>query len=856
MAQRSLSTYKAKRDFSKTPEPVKSGPSSGNMFVVQHHWATREHYDFRLELDGVLLSWAVTRGPSFNPADKRLAVRTEDHPVSYGDFEGVIPAGNYGAGTVMLWDTGTWEPTVDPRKGLRDGSLKFHLVGERLKGNWALVRMRGDGKRENWLLIKERDEYARKDAGIEKFKASVKTGRTRRQIEKNEAAAEPRSRKAAASLSPSTAARPKSASRNPPGLPPFVPPMMCELHKDPPPGPDWLHETKLDGYRLEAALHGANVRLYTREGLDWTARFPTIAEALARLKERQTLLDGEAVVFDEAGLTDFAALVQSLKERKPNIAYVAFDILMRNGKDLRARPLRERKKELERAMAKADGVTLRHSSFIEAEGPLVFEKAAALGAEGIVSKRASSLYESRRSPNWIKTKTATREDFIIIGYKPSERRQFSSLLVAAEEAQGLKYVGGVGTGYDMDELERTRELLHSLERSSRPPVAGLEKAPRKAHWVEPVLRAEVEFQGWTSDGQLRQARFLGWREDRWPRRNIMPTDKAAKRAPARASKPNPAVSRRSTRLPPVPATITHADRVIFPRSGFTKGDAASYYLAVANRIMPHLEGRPISFVRAPEGLSGETFFQRHQLPGMTSGIRRIPDPEGEHKDFIAIESAEGVVTAAQFGVIELHGWGARLPRLDRPDRIVLDLDPDPAVKFVSVRDAAFELRELLEGIEMESFPLITGGKGVHVIIPLDASQTWDEITDFASGLARGLALADPDRFIATASKEKRKGKIYIDWLRNRLTASAILPWSLRAKPNASVAVPVSWTELKRLDRADAFDLTTAPARKDPWAAKFFATRQRINAKVLDYLKSQLGEAKKEPGRSKRPSRLR
>jgi bifunctional non-homologous end joining protein LigD len=827
------------------------------MFVIQHHWATREHYDFRLELDGVLLSWAVTRGPSFNPADKRLAVRTEDHPISYGDFEGVIPEGNYGAGTVMLWDAGTWEPMVDPRKGLREGSLKFRLEGQRLEGNWALVRMRGDGKRENWLLIKERDEYARKDSGIDKFKASVKTGRTRQQIEKNKPPAEHRSRKPAAKKSPSSAARPKSRKRTAPDLPPFVPPMMCELHKDPPPGADWLHETKLDGYRLEAALHGANVRLYTREGLDWTARFPTIAEALEKLKARQTLLDGEAVVFDQAGLTDFAALVQSLKEKKPNISYVAFDILMNNGKDLRAKPLRERKKELDRAMAKADGLVLRISSFIEAEGPLVFEKAAALGAEGIVSKRAYSLYESRRSPNWIKTKTARREDFIIIGYKPSERRQFSSLLAAVEQTQGLKYVGGVGTGFDMDELERTRELLESLERSSRPPVAGLEKAPRKAHWVEPVLRAEVEFQGWTSDGQLRQARFLGWREDRAPGRNVMEgIRKAGKSTLRHAANSKGSTPKRSSRLPPVPETISHAERIIFPQGGFTKGEAASYYLAVADRIMPHLKGRPISFVRAPEGLSGEAFFQRHQLPGMTSGIRRIPDPEGEHKDFIAIENADGLITAAQFGVIELHGWGARLPRLEKPDRIVLDLDPDPAVKFVSVRDAAFELRKLLKGIELESFPLITGGKGVHVIIPLDASQTWDEITDFASGIARGLASADPDRFIATASKEKRKGRIYIDWLRNRLTASAILPWSLRAKPNASVAMPVSWTELRRLDRADAFDLATAPARKDPWSEKFFATRQRINPKVLGYLKQELGEGKKEPGRSKRPSRLR
>ena len=855
MAQRSLSTYKAKRDFSQTPEPSTAGRSAGDMFVVQHHWATREHYDFRLELDGVLLSWAVTRGPSYNPADKRLAVRTEDHPISYGAFEGTIPEGNYGAGTVMLWDAGTWEPLADPRKGLREGSLKFRLNGERLKGKWALVRMRGEGKRENWLLIKERDGHALRNPGVDKFKTSIKTDRTRQQIETGKPTAARKPRKTPTKERPSTSARPK-ARKNAVDLPPFVPPMMCELHKEPPQGPDWLHETKLDGYRLEAALNGGNVRLYTREGLDWTARFPTIAEALAKLRLRQTLLDGEAVVFDQAGLSDFAALVQSLKEKRPNIAYIAFDILMRTGRDLRARPLRERKEELARAMSKASGRTIRVSSFIEAEGPLVFDKAAALGAEGIVSKRASSLYESRRSPNWVKTKTARREDFIIIGYKPSERRQFSSLLAAAESGDGFKYVGGVGTGFDTEELENTCKVLESLKRSARPPVTGLEKAPRKARWVEPVLRAEVEFQGWTSDGQLRQARFLGWREDRSPGRNVMPSKKGPQRPAKTASKPSATARKRPTKLPPVPDTVTHAERVIFPEAGFTKGDAAAYYLAVADRIMPHLEGRPISFVRAPEGLSGETFFQRHQLSGMISGIRLVPDPEGEHKDFVAIENADGLLTAAQFGVIELHGWGARLPKLENPDRVVLDLDPDPAVKFASVRDAAFELRELLKGIELESFPLITGGKGIHVIIPLDASQGWEEITDFASGLARGLAAADPDRFIATASKEKRKGRIYIDWLRNRLTASAILPWSLRAKPNASVAIPVSWPELKRLDRADDFDLATAPARKDPWVKEFFAARQRINPKVLDYLKTEPSQSKKEPGRSKRPSRFR
>jgi bifunctional non-homologous end joining protein LigD len=834
MAKRSLSTYKAKRDFSKTPEPRGGGKTGDRLFVVQHHWATREHYDFRLELDGVLVSWAVTRGPSFATSDKRLAVRTEDHPIAYADFEGTIPEGNYGAGTVMLWDKGAWEPTVpDPRKALEQGMLKFRLHGRRLKGGWALIRMKGSEKRDNWLLVKERDQYAAKGISLDKFSTSVSSGKTRSQIEKS----------LPAGKAPQQKTKPKRFSTA--SLPAFIPPMLCELHKEPPAGPGWLHETKLDGYRLEAAVHGRQVCLYTREGLDWTGRFPTIAEALGRLGLQKTLLDGEAVVFDADGLTDFAALVQALKENPSAISLVIFDILVSRGKDLRRQPLSSRKQVLEEVLKRVDSRVLQVSSFIEANGQLVFEKAAELGAEGIVSKRASSAYESRRSANWIKVKTARREDFIIIGYKPSERRQFSSLLAAADTPEGLRFVGGIGTGFDSDELNETFKLLKSLARASRPDVSGLHRAPRKARWVEPVLRAEVEFHGWTGDGQLRHARFLGWREDRQVRKAKSMVKTSTKRTVSAKSRSSS--TGRPAKLASVPASITHADRVIFPQSGLTKGDAAAYYVAVADRMLPHLKDRPISFVRAPEGLSGQTFFQRHQLAGMSAGIRLIPDPDGEHKDFIAIENLDGLITAAQFGVIELHGWGACLPRLQNPDRVVLDLDPDPAVKFAAVREAAFELKQLLSGIHLESFPLLTGGKGIHVLIPLGAAQEWDVITDFASGIAQGLAAADPTRFIATASKEKRKNRIYVDWLRNRLTASAILPWSLRAKPHASVAMPVTWAELRKIERADEFTLLNAPQRKDAWP-KFFTIKQRINEDVLAYLK---GENKKSMQTKKR-----
>jgi bifunctional non-homologous end joining protein LigD len=391
----------------------------------------------------------------------------------------------------------------------------------------------------------------------------------------------------------------------------------------------------------------------------------------------------------------------------------------------------------------------------------------------------------------------------------------------------------VGTGFNNDELADILERLRPLRLKTRPVMKAIERAPRKAVWVEPVLRAEVKFHGWTADGQLRHARFLGWREDRKSAKG----KKMARKPASQTGKPARSAGKRSARLRGFPASITHPERIVFPDVGLTKGDIASYYAAVADRMMPHLDGRPISFVRAPDGLAGQKFFQRHQLAGMSEGIRLVSDPDGEHEDFVAINDPQGLVTAAQFGVIEIHGWGARLPKLRKPDRLVLDLDPDPAVPFASVREAAFELRDLFAGINLESFAMITGGKGVHVIVPLDASQGWDVITDFAEGIAQGLASADPDRYIATASKEKRKNRIYVDWLRNRLTASAIVPWSLRAKSNASVAVPVTWPEIRKLDRADQYTLLTAPDRKDPWTTKFFTLKQRIDEKVLAFLKS-------------------
>lgn len=840
-----LSAYRAKRDFGKTAEPAAGGAAGRGVFVVQHHWARREHYDFRLELDGVLVSFAVAKGPSLVAGMRRLAVRTEDHPLSYADFEGVIPRGEYGGGTVMVWDRGLWMPVSgDPQAALRDGELKFVLLGERMKGGYVLVRMNVEKGRENWLLIKEKDDYAeREDAGYPaRFDASVASGRSRAAIEREEA---PHSfaRDRAAAQAAAAGEDPPPARRP---VPAFVPPALCESRDAAPAGDDWLNEIKYDGYRIEAAVSGDDVRLHSREGLDWTHRFPVLAEALAGLGLDGVLLDGEAVVFDARGLSSFPALVDALDSRSAAIAYVAFDLLAAAGEDLTGLPLATRKARLSAVLAGADGRILRLAAALRGDGPAVFAEAVKGGAEGIVAKRADAPYRSGRQPTWVKVKADTREDVVVVGYMPSDKRPFRSLHCAVEENGRLRYVGGVGTGFDAAALVAARARLDPDRRDG--PAPGIEHtqaAPKGLVWVDPKYRIEVRIGGWTGDGNLRQARFLGWREDRAPR------PAAARAAPAGAPPaaarparpPRTASPARAADPAPDPAAalarISHADRILFPEAGVTKGDVARHYLAVADRILPHLAGRPVSFLRAPEGLSGETFFQRHILPGMKRGVFPIEDPQKRHQAYLGIDGVDGLVTAAQFGVIELHGWMARLPDLAAPDRMVFDFDPDEGVGFDAVKEAAFAVRAVLETVGLASFCMASGGKGLHVVVPLDGTQDFDAIGDFSGGLARGLAKAEPKRYVAVASKERRHGRIFVDWLRNRPYATAVLPWSLRARPGASVAVPLAWDEVADLAAASAFGLAEAAARDDPWR-DFWTLRQSIAPAAIAHLRRTAG----------------
>ncbi|ARN82418.1 DNA ligase D [Methylocystis bryophila] len=796
VTQDPLARYRAKRDFAKSGEPQgQTARKGGRRLVVQRHFARREHFDLRLEIDGVLKSWAVTRGPSANPSDKRLAVRTEDHPLEYGSFEGAIPKGEYGAGVVELWEDATYEPlNGDPAQALAKGKLEFLTMGARMRGRWALIAMKKRDKAENWLLIKERDEFAESDDSLaERFDTSVASGRRREEIERGAP-----SRREAGQRETRAKRDTRQGARAP--TPAFTPPQLCETSEQPPQGEDWLFEMKYDGYRLELATGAEGAKAYTRTGLDWTTRFPTLARAAFELPCKNALLDGEAVVFDARGLSDFTALVAALEARdQAPIEYCAFDLLFLDGQDLRDLPLRSRKEKLRKLLEGHSGA-IRYAEEIRGGGASVFAQVTTAGAEGIVAKREDARYRSGRFEDWRKIKGDKREDVQIIGYRPSKvGESFASLLAARETPEGLRYVGSIGTGYGA----RTREKLAPLiaeANKTKPAVSAAAKLPKDAIYLEKPFSAEARFGGWTGEGLMRQARFLGVREDR-----------------ARPRKSEPA--RNSKALTPV----THPDRVVYPADGITKGDIAAYYERIWRRIAPHLHERVVSLVRAPDTIDN-LFFQRHPLPGMNGSVLKV---DCDNQTYISLNGEAGLHAAAQFGAIEIHGWMARRDDLDHPDRLVFDLDPGDDVSFILVVQAAADLRDYLAALGLRTWPMVTGGKGVHLAAPLDRSLAWPETEAFAEGFARVVAQQQRKRFVATMSKERRKGRIFIDWLRNKKKATAILPWSLRARSGAPVAAPVSWKTLASLDTGSAFNIHSAPQLPNEWDA-FDNARQSIS----------------------------
>ncbi|TZG27431.1 DNA ligase D [Sphingomonas montanisoli] len=807
-----LAEYNAKRNFKKTREPAGKVDKSGrHRFIVQKHAATRLHYDFRLEMDGVLKSWAVTRGPSLDPADKRLAVRTEDHPISYATFEGAIPKGEYGGGTVMLWDEGNWAPIEGKsEKDLEKGHLHFTLDGERMKGEWLLVRIKGKPgeKRENWLLRKIDDKEAGSSDDLTAHAlTSVKTGRTMAEIESDvggEISLKGKSGKAfdaamaKAESHVEAAAKParrKAASGKPPA---FRKPQLATLVDHVPTGNQWLHEIKYDGYRALIAVAGDKVTIHTRTGLDWTDRFADVAKAVAALDLPPALIDGEIVKLNADGNPSFSALQTALKAGKGGFTLFAFDLLSLDGADLAARPNIERKERLA-ALLPDDDAVVRVSDHVIGAGEKLFAAMCRAGQEGIISKRADAPYRSARTQSWLKVKCTRRQEFVIIGWSKSDKsRRFRSLLLGQREGGKLVYAGKVGTGFDQATMDMLWDKFGSRARKTAPADVPRTDA-RGASWLKPDLVAEIAFAEFTHDGVLRHASFVGLR-----------SDKSAKDVTREEPKP---VEKVAAAQPESTVKISSRDRVIFPESKATKGDLADYYQAIGPIILPWIAQRPVSLVRCPQGRGKQCFFQKHDAGSFGDHVHRIPirEKNGKAEDYLYVDDVDGILACVQMGTIEFHGWGSRIDDVEKPDRMIFDLDPDEGLDFDAVKAAAKDIRTMLSDIGLVSYPMLSGGKGVHVVVPLTPEAEWPVAKDFSHRFAEALAQAEPDRFVANMAKAKRVGRIFIDYLRNQRGATAVVPYGVRARENAPVAAPVTWDELDGFDKAGAF--TIADARK-------------------------------------------
>ena len=842
--------------------------------MVQKHDARRLHYDFRLELDGVLKSWAVPKGPSFDPHEKRLAVEVEDHPLEYAGFEGVIPAGEYGAGPVEVWDRGTWQPEGDPGEGLLHGKLKFRLDGEKLRGGWTLVRMGGQrpDRKTNWLLIKERDSEAQSAAKfdvVEEQPASVLSGRTideiasgangaakRRAAKKaSKKSKAPATRSAArkSAVGKSTAqkspARKRAARKSSAGraaaMPASVDLQLATLVKAPPEDDRWFHEIKFDGYRMLCRLAKGKATFITRGGQDWTRRFASLAAAAEELPATSAILDGEAVALLPDGASSFQALQNAFRgERKQPIVYYAFDLLFLDGRDLRGEPLERRKTLLADLLADADrSGPLRLSEHITGHGAEFFRQVCRRGLEGMISKRSDRPYVGGRGGDWLKIKCIQRAEFVIGGFTDPERSRsgFGALLLGYHDDGKLVYAGRVGTGFSDRLLGELRARLDKLAQAKSP----FAEVPRReisssVHWVRPELVAQVEFSNWTDDGLLRQPSFQGLREDkpaaevglekaadkpggRGKKSSLKKSSVASRNGAARSDHPAALVPARSPETIELSGVkLTHANRVLYPDQGITKLGLATYYVGVADWILPHVADRPLSLVRCPEGRQKSCFYQKHVGPGTPEAIGRVKIAEsGGEFDYATIDDVAGLVGLVQMGVLEIHPWGSRADNVERPDRLIFDLDPGPGVAWKSVIDAARRLRELLEELDLTSFVKTTGGKGLHVVLPIQRRHDWPLVKAFAKAIAVRMTREDPARYLVNPSRSQRAGKIFIDYLRNDRGATAIAPYSTRARHDAPISVAIAWDELSEKTPSDRFHVEDLPdwmrsLRRDPW----------------------------------------
>jgi bifunctional non-homologous end joining protein LigD len=833
----SLEQYHAKRDFRATTEPRgKRGRSkaAGGIYVIQKHDATRLHYDLRLEHGGVLWSWAVTRGPSLDPSEKRLAVHVEDHPVEYASFEGIIPKGEYGAGSVIVWDEGMWVPDGDAAAMMKKGHINFEIRGDKLKGRWHLVRLRprSGEKRDNWLLIKADDEYAdRKSDILEDAPQSVKSGLTIDEIGREPDARRWHSNRKARSAKTGKAktARAKAhTAKAGPGeakLPPFIPPCLATLEKSPPSSDEWLHEVKFDGYRIGAYLSGGDLKLYTRNGLDWTKRFgKEIADAFAGLDVKSAVVDGEIVVLGKDGVAAFSELQLALSEgRSDKMTFYAFDLLWLDGEDLRREPLIDRKEKLRDLLeGLGEQGPLRFSEHFSETGKVILEHACRMGLEGVVSKRADTPYRSGRGHDWVKSKCTLRQEFVIAGYAPSDKtgRGIRSLVMGYYRDGQLRPVGHVGTGFTGRMLSDLKSRLDPLKAKSSP-FSGAAAKEKGIVWVKPELVAEIEFRSWTRGGNIRQASFQGLREDK-------PATEIVMEKPEKAEEPG------STRAPARKAAgkavetsvkLSHPDKQLWPVEHVTKQDLLDHYALVWPRMEQFVVNRPLALVRAPEGINGQRFFQKHSMPGMSSSVLKSNDPE-DNEEFLYIRDFDGLAALVQLGVVEVHVWGCTVDEIDTPDQFVFDLDPDEGLDVEEVRKAALEIHGKLDELELANFVKVSGGKGYHIIVPLKPKADWAAVKGFAHDFAEAMVQAAPDHYTATLSKKARKGRIFIDYLRNNRGATTVAPYSTRAKKGATVSVPVTWEMIvDGLGPAD-FSIGSDALKKrlraaDPWA-DFFA----------------------------------
>lgn len=866
-----LEKYRKKRSFDVTAEPRgRKGKRGGDAFVIQKHAASRLHYDLRLELDGVMKSWAVTRGPSLVPGEKRLAVHVEDHPIEYNDFEGTIPKGQYGGGTVMIWDRGRWIPDGDPRRAYAKGSLDFTLDGHKLQGRWHLVRMRKrPGERqEPWLLIKSKDEAARgpKDPDIlEEKDRSVVSRRTIEGIAKandavwqsnrstgenvetigkaekaktSKAAARPAEKTAttAKTKAKSRAARAETevlreqpARRKGSALPAFIPPQLASLSDKPPDGANWVHEVKFDGYRMQVRLDSGNVKLLTRKALDWTHKFKPVADAVAELDADTALIDGE-IVIEQDGVSNFSSLQDALKTSKTNFLYYVFDLLHLDGVDLTAKPLLERKAALEKLVKSAGRDSIvRYSDHFEISGSEMLAHACKLNLEGVISKRRDAPSRSGRSDDWIKSKCHANQEFVVVGYKDASHLKgaIGALVLGYNENGKLRYAGRSGTGYSAQTARELWKKLQPLRRKE--PAFGKvpeEERGRKGIWVDPKLVAEIEFTGFTAQGHVRHAAFKGLREDKPAKEVVQETPMPTKAKALKAKKTAPAkkVAKRAAPAAKEAANgevrFTHPERTYWTDPDITKRDLADYYTSVWDLIEPHVVNRPLALVRCPDGIKGQCFFQKHAAAGMTSDhIKRHKDQEGE--ELIYIDDLDGLLTMVQSGVLEIHVWGSTVGDVEHANRLVFDFDPGDGVPWAAVNKAARELRERLADLKLTSFVKTTGGKGLHVVVPTSGTP-WDDTKDFAHAMVLAMEADAPDKYVSKMTKSIRGGKIFLDYLRNGRGATAIVAYSTRARAGATVSVPVDWDELGPKLTPDKFTVLNigkrlASLKTDPWA---------------------------------------